>query len=210
MFFCLKRAGLLDTLKENGKDDAHHRNSEFCWAGKKTKLAAGSRGQKFLTGDIPFIRPNLFFGERRARHETRGGRDGLGERHEEKGRRRDGQEGNRDPPLLERGSGENLRPEAREFGNISVRNPKLYPTYAESDQGAEELPSKMNRQAGRKLQLPHECERIPKNQLIIFASLSIRLLFFLSKNMPIYSLLSRKIFPCGYFSLLYLFCSRLK
>jgi hypothetical protein len=65
---------------------------------------------------------------------------------EEKNRRRDGQEGNRDPTLLERGSGENSGPKTRESGNISARNSKLYPAYAEPDQGVKELLTKVKRQ----------------------------------------------------------------
>jgi hypothetical protein len=53
--------GYIKERSKKGKDGAQHRNSDFCRARKETKFAAGSRRQRFLTGDRSLIRPNLFF-----------------------------------------------------------------------------------------------------------------------------------------------------
>ena len=100
----------------------------------------------------------------------------MGEGHEKEAGRGAGQEGNRSPPLLERGSGEDSGTKTREFGNISARNPKLCPTHAKPDQGIKELLPKVNRQKGKEiLVIAWRMDRTSRDLFIILGRCQFRL-----------------------------------
>lgn len=142
-FLRLKRGRFLDRLKRE-KWWWPRWHSRFVWPGKERNLWPVRADKNFCRRPGFLIWPVWFFGERRARRESRGDRGSLGEGHVEEGRRRTGQEGNRNPPLLERGIGEDSWPKTREFRDISSRNPKLYPTHAKPNQGLKKLNPKIN------------------------------------------------------------------